>query len=137
MTLYEELNNNYPNEVRQLLEQFKKGKINENVIRRSKVKYKFKVLGRVYDDDVFTKSYKLFFDDISKIVPYETLYNLLGDTAISKTPYYRTYESIGGKFILNTDNTTARKIKFIDIVCEYLGIIKEVIEHTKGDEVFV
>jgi len=137
MTLYEELNKYYPNEVRQLLEEFKKTKINENIVRRSKIIYKFKVLGRVYDDDIFTKSYKSFFEDISKVVSYETLYNLLGDTAVSNSGYYRTYESIGGKFRLNTDNSTARKIRFIDIVCEHLGIIKEVIEHTKGNEVFV
>jgi hypothetical protein len=96
------------------------------VSKAPKTIFKFKVLGRNYDSDIFTHNYKLFFENISKVVPYETISEAVDSCLFSReNSKFKFYEYINGEFYVNTKTTTERKIIHIRNVCDYLGLKME------------
>lgn len=135
MITIDELRKHFPTEVGELEMRYEELMIKK---RTPKTVYKFEVLGKVYDEDVFTRNYTSFFYDIRKILSYKQISACVGEGIVAT--YERAFRNsypIGTSFYLNTNNCTERKIKMIDKICEEFGIIKKVIEHVDAGEVIV
>ena len=83
MNKLEKLIEKYPNEINEIIDRIYDEKFPK---KNKKTIFKFKTLGKVYSDDVFTKNYVNFIKDISQIHPYEMFKNTLIKSYISKSP---------------------------------------------------
>lgn len=73
----------YPNEINEIINKLYQIKFPNK--RDNKTIFKFKVMGKNYDNNIFTKNYIEFIKDISNIHPYEMFDNSLIKCYISKT----------------------------------------------------
>ena len=111
-----------PDEVSQIIDDLYKQKF-PKVKKNKKIIFKFKVLGKVYDSEVFTKNYIEFIKDISKIHPYEMFEHSILKFYISRSDVgMKQVHKINDGFYVTSYSSTSLKIKHIKELCEYLGI---------------
>lgn len=133
MITIDELRKYFPTEVGELEMRYEQMKSRS---KSPKTIYKFRALGKVYGDSIFTRNMEDFFSDISKIVPYVTIEECLGSNKVSRYGgLFRQESRISDNFYINTSNSTNTKISLINKMCEHLGIDKKVIEHIEGGDV--
>jgi hypothetical protein len=122
------LMNRYPNEFNELVNKLyeeKKPKKKKN----PKTNFKFRVLGKLYDDDIVTKNYVSFISDISKIHPFEMFVDCIGDFYIfkKKVPMRQLYKE-NENFYVKGKSSTKVKIRHIKKICKKLGLELRVID---------
>ena len=112
---------NHPNELHEVINKLYKEKY---PLKKGKKKiFKFRSMGKTYDNEVFTKNYVQFIKDISNIHPYEMFENSAVKSFISKT-----YENINqphkikDNFYITAHSSTELKIKHIKKLCGLLDI---------------
>ena len=97
--------------------------------KKSKTICTFKVNGRHYNSDIFTKNYKAFLNDLTNMVGGKVFKSVLGNyvkfdpkefsqSIIKKNQYY----NINDVFYVSTYTDTDTKVKHITDLCEYLDI---------------
>jgi hypothetical protein len=90
--------------------------------------FKFKVLGKNYNDDIVTKNYVSFISDISKIHPFEMFTQCIHEYYISKDgSLLKQSHKINDNFYVSGYSSTEVKIKHIMNICELLGINLEIL----------
>jgi len=127
MNKYDILMREYPNETTEVLENLYNEKFPKSK-RPSKAPntiFKFKVLGKVYNNKMFIDNYRSFFSDVSKIIPFDEMRLAIGSCHFSKLGDLfneKDRECINGEFYINTKTSTERKIIHIKKVCEYMDV---------------
>jgi hypothetical protein len=91
--------------------------------KNSKTIFKFKVLGKEYDNDIVTKNYVSFLSDISKIHPYEMFEKCIHGYYMSKDGLsLKQSQKINDNFYVSGYSSTEVKIRHIMNICDFLGI---------------
>lgn len=91
--------------------------------KNSKTIFKFKVLGKEYDNDIVTKNYVSFLSDISKIHPYEMFEKCIHGYYMSKDGLsLKQSQKINDNFYVSGYSSTEVKIRHIMNICDLLGI---------------
>lgn len=91
--------------------------------KSSKTIFKFKVLGKEYDNDIVTKNYVSFLSDISKIHPYEMFEKCIHGYYMSKDGLsLKQSQKINDNFYVSGYSSTEVKIRHIMNICDLLGI---------------
>ena len=110
----------YPDEVNEVISKL----YNDKFPRKDKKRiFKFKVLGKEYNSDVFTRNYVDFIKDISKIHTYEMFKNTNIKSYISKSDdNMKQSHKIGDGFFVTSYSSTNLKISHIKDICEFLNI---------------
>ena len=120
MNKLEKLIEKYPNEINEIIDRLYDEKFPK---KNKKTIFKFKTLGKVYSDDVFTKNYVNFLKDISQIHPYEMFENTLIKSYISKSPDgMEQIHKIKEGFYVTSYSSTKLKIKHVNDICDLLEI---------------
>lgn len=110
----------YPDEVNEMIENLYRTKFPK---KKTKTMFPFKVLGKEYTDQVFTKNYIEFIKDISKIHPYEMFEHSVIKSYISRTNVgMKQSHKINDNFYITSYSSTSIKIKHIKELCGFLGI---------------
>jgi hypothetical protein len=116
--------NQYPDELTYMVDKLFDEKVPKKITgKSSKTIYKFIALGKKYDDDKFVNNYREFLKDISKILSFEVIRDLLGNSWVyehSNDPYNE--DKINNAFYVRTKSSTETKINHIKKLCDYLGI---------------
>jgi hypothetical protein len=126
MDKFKTLLENYPDEVNEIINKLYYNKFPNK--RDKKTIFKFKVMGKNYDSDIFTKNYIEFIKDISNIHPYEMFNNSVVKGYISKTyEGMKQSHKIKDDFYITGYSPTNRKINHIKKLCDLLEInLKEI-----------
>jgi hypothetical protein len=96
--------------------------------KEPKTIFKFKVLGKNYNNDIVTKNYVSFISDISKIHPFEMFTQCIHEYYISKDgSLLKQSHKINNNFYVSGYSSTEVKIKHIMNICELLGINLEIL----------
>lgn len=96
--------------------------------KNSKTIFKFKVLGKNYDNDIVTKNYVSFMSDISKIHPYEMFKECIHEYYISKDEsLLKQSHKINDGLYVSGYSSTEVKIRHIMNICDLLGINLELL----------
>lgn len=120
MNKLEKLIEKYPNEINEIIDRLYDEKFPK---KNKKTIFKFKTLGKVYSDDVFTKNYVNFIKDISQIHPYEMFENTLIKSYISKSADgMEQAHKIKDGFYVTSYSSTNLKIKHVNDICDLLEI---------------
>lgn len=91
--------------------------------KNSKTIFKFKVLGKEYDNDIVTKNYVSLLSDISKIHPYEMFEKCIHGYYMSKDGLsLKQSQKINDNFYVSGYSSTEVKIRHIMNICDLLGI---------------
>lgn len=110
-----------PDEVNQFINDLHRKKFPPK--KKNKTMYPFKVLGKEYNNLVFTKNYIDFIKDISKIHPYEMFENCGMKFYMSRTNIdMKQSHKINENFYVTSYSSTDIKIKHIKEICELLGL---------------
>lgn len=110
-----------PDEINKFINELYKQKFPKK--KNKKTIFKFKVLGKVYDNDVFTKNYIEFLIDISKIHPYEMFQHTSLKCYIAQTEEnMKQSHKITNDFYVTSYSSTHVKINHIKNLCEHLGV---------------
>lgn len=97
--------------------------------KKSKTICRFKVGGKDYNSDIFTKNYREFLNDLTQTIGGNVFKKVLGNyvkfdpsefsaSIIQKNQYY----NINDVFYVSTYTDTDTKVKHITDLCEYLDI---------------
>ena len=103
---------------------------NEKFPKGDDFKHRYRALGNEYESATFVGIYKSFLYDVSKILPYDKLTNVISNSYLSTDENrFEHNENIGGLFYVNTKTSTEQKKGHIKKVCKYLNInFEEVME---------
>jgi len=89
----------------------------------------FKVAGKHYNSDIFTKNYKLFLNNLTDSIGGNVFKKVLGNYVKFDPNEFsqsirekQQYENINDVFYVSTYTDTETKIKHITDLCEYLDI---------------
>jgi hypothetical protein len=114
--------NECPNELFEMVDKLYDEKF-PNKKKNSKTIFKFRVLGKSYDNNIVTKNYVSFISDISKIHPYEMFEQCIHKYYISKDgTQLKQSQKINDNFYVSGYSSTEVKIKHIMNICDLLGI---------------
>lgn len=116
----------YPEKVKSMVDSL----YSENFKKKSKTIYHFKALGKVYDNDVFTKNYINFLTDVSKIHGIEFFKLCINSYYISEDPNNfnsghkerNQIHKITDGIYVSGYSSTEKKIIHIQNICNLLGI---------------
>ena len=97
--------------------------------KKGKTLCTFKVAGKHYNSDIFTKNYRLFLNDLSTSMGPKAFKKVLGryvefdPNDFPKSVTQRgQYENVNGAFYVSTYSSTETKINHIKDLCEFLDI---------------
>jgi len=127
MEKYNILMREYPNETTGVLETLYNEKFpkSKKPSKAPNTTFKFKALGKVYDEKKVVRNYISFFSDVSKIIPFDEIRFVVGSSYFSTLPDVfpeKERECINGEYYINTKTSTERKKIHVEKVCEYLDI---------------
>jgi hypothetical protein len=120
MNKYEILIEKYPNEVNKLINKLYKEKFPQK--KEKKTIFKFMLVGKTYDSDIFVNNYIDLITDISNIHPYEMFEKTRMKRFISKTNNLKQSHMIKDNFYVSTHSSTKIKIKHIEDICKFLDL---------------
>jgi hypothetical protein len=119
--------NECPNELFEMVDKLYDEKFPKKK-KNSKTIFKFKVLGKNYDNDIVTKNYVSFMSDISKIHPYEMFKECIHEYYISKDEsLLKQSHKINDGLYVSGYSSTEVKIRHIMNICDLLGINLELL----------
>jgi hypothetical protein len=105
--------------------------------KKGKTLCTFKVAGKHYNSDIFTKNYRSFLNDLSTSMGGKAFKRVLGryvefnpDDFPKSVIQRGQYENVNGVFYISTYSSTETKINHIKDLCEFLDI-PLVIEYPK------
>jgi len=121
MKKLEILQNQFPNEINEIINKLYKEKFPHK--KGDKTVYKFKTMGINYESNIFTKNYVNFLKDVSKLHPYQmfestTLKNYISESNVN----IKQSHKITDGFYVSGYSSTDRKIKHIKELCNILGL---------------
>jgi hypothetical protein len=120
MNKLEKLMKRFPNEINEIVERLYDEKFPK---KNKKTIFKFKVLGKEYTDEVFTKNYVNFIKDISQLHPYEMFENTSIRSYISKINVgMEQSHKIKDDFYVTSYSSTKLKINHVKDICDLLEI---------------
>lgn len=97
--------------------------------KKSKTTYRFKVGGKDYNNNVFTKSYREFLNDLTQVIGGNVFKKVLGDSVKFDPREFcpsviekNQYTNINDVFYVSTYSGNDKKLKHITDLCEYLDI---------------
>jgi hypothetical protein len=97
--------------------------------KKEKIICSFKIKGKYYNSNIFTKNYKSFLNDLSNVVGGKVFKQVLGNyvkfdsSDFSKSIILKgQYENINNVFHISTYSSTETKIKHIQDLCKFLDI---------------
>ena len=109
----------YPNDVMEVIDNLYK----EKFPKGKKTIYNFKVLGKNYINDVFTKNYVSFLRDISFIHGYELFERCIHPYYISRTgEELKQVHKVNEGIYVSGYSSTEKKIQHIMSICDLLGL---------------
>lgn len=97
--------------------------------KKGKTLCTFKVAGKHYNSDIFTKNYRSFLNDLSTSMGGKAFKRVLGryvefnpDDFPKSVIQRGQYENVNGVFYISTYSSTETKINHIKDLCEFLDI---------------
>ena len=97
--------------------------------KKSKTICRFKVGGKDYNSDIFTKNYREFLNDLTQTIGRNVFKKVLGNYVkfdpsefSSSIIQKNQYDNINDVFYVSTYTDTDKKLKHIIDLCEYLDI---------------
>jgi hypothetical protein len=97
--------------------------------KKSKTICRFKVGGKDYNSDIFTKNYREFLNDLTQTIGGNVFKKVLGNyvkfdpSEFSASIIQKNqYDNINDVFYVSTYTDTDKKLKHITDLCEYLDI---------------
>ena len=131
MNKLEFLQTKYPNELNKMIDVlYRKQKLKEIGGHSSKTTYKFKVLGKEYVSDIVSDNYISFIKDVSNVLSFDDLRNILGTSWVSRGDReFRQSHKVNEGFIINKHSSTEQKIKNIKKICNYLDVRIDVLDY--------
>ena len=97
--------------------------------KKSKTLCTFKVVGKHYNSDIFTKNYRSFLNDLSTSMGAKAFKRVMGRyVEFNPNDFPKSvilkgqYENISDAFYVSTYSSTEIKIKHIQDLCEFLDI---------------
>jgi hypothetical protein len=121
MKKLETLQNQFPNEVNEIINKLYKEKFPHK--KGGKTIYKFKAMGICYESNIFTKNYVNFLKDVSKLHSYQMFESTILKKYIYKSNVnVKQPHKIRDGFYVSGYSSTDRKIKHIKELCNILGL---------------